>query len=115
MPAKLPAEERGEIVQFRYPKKKAKKLDKFAKTHGFKNKSKFVYWSVELGQQILSGDMQVLETIFKTISKPEDPRQKDLWDEMMIQGKAEVYARISQAMKELPEEFREIAQRHLES
>ena len=115
MPAKLPAEERGEIVQFRYPKKKAKKLDKFAKSHGFKNKSKFCYWSVELGQLILSGDMKCLETIFKTFSKPEDPRQKDLWEDMMMKGKAEVYTRISQAMKELPEEFQEIAQRHLES
>ena len=115
MGAKLPEDEVGVLVGFKYPRKKARKLDKLAKTYGFKNKSKFVYWAVELGKQILAGDPQSVETIFSHFQRPEDPRQQELFDAVVVEAKAQTWTRMSQAMQEAPEALQEVVQSHLSS
>ena len=113
MPAKLPADLVGKNIQFRYPTGKADSLEGIAKIYGFKSKSAMITWCVDLGVQILSGDMECLETIFKQFPKPEDPRQKDLFQELVIKSKAEVYSRVSEAMKVLPQELQDVLDRDL--
>ena len=115
MPAKVPAEKFGVPVTFRYPRKKSKNLEKLAKTHGFKNKSNYITWCLKVGEQILNGDFQYVETILSQFQRPEDPRQQDLWDSLVVKSKAEVYNRLLQALEEVPEALEETVQSHLSS
>ena len=113
MPAKLPADLVGKNIQFRYPTAKADSLDGISKIYGFKSKSAMITWCVDLGIQILNGDMEFIETIFAHFPKPEDPRQKDLLQELVMKSKAEVYSRVSESMKVLPQELQDILERDL--
>ena len=113
MPAKLPEDQVGKVVQFRYPTAKADSLDGIAKVYGFKSKSAMITWCTDLGIQILAGDMEFIETIFAHFPKPEDPRQKDLFQELVIKSKAEVYSKVSESMKVLPQELQDVLERPL--
>ena len=103
-----------DIIQFRYPKKKTKEIDELCKKYGFKDRSKLCRFSVDLATQILQGDSRFVETIFNQFPKPEDPNQLDIFEQMQIQAKAEVYTRMSEAMREVPDSLKAVVAQHVE-
>ena len=105
---------RREILQFRYPEKETKEIDELCKKYGFKDKSKFCRFSVDLAKQILQGDSRFVETIFNQFPRPEDPKQLDIFEQMQIQAKAEVYTRMSEAMREVPDSLKAVVAQHVE-
>ena len=104
-----------DIIQFRYPKKKTKEIDELCLRFGFKDRSKLCRWSVDLAKQILEGDTRFIETIFNQFPRPEDPKQLDIFEHMQVQAKAEVYSRMAEAMKEVPDSLKAVVAQHLES
>ena len=104
---------KGEIIQFRYTTKKAEELDALVTKFAFKDRTKLIRWSVDLAKQILEGDTRFIETIFNQFPRPEDPRQLDIFEQMQVTAKAEVYSRMAEAMREVPETLQAVADQHL--
>ena len=113
---KLPeGKARAQKMQFRIQPKECEELDQLVRKYGFKNRSKFCRWSVDLAKQILQGDTRFIETIFNQFPRPEDPKQLDIFEQMQVQAKAEVYTRMAEAMKEVPDSLKAVVAQHLES
>ena len=87
---KKPKEEHAIGCNFRMKKKQIKRLEEHAINYNcFKSRTDVIKWCVDMGDKFLSGDMEqifrMLEDFMrKEIGEPEDPRQKDLFQEHRI-------------------------------
>jgi hypothetical protein len=106
---KKPKAEHGICCNFRIKKKQIKRLEEHAdKYNCFKNRTAVIKWCINMGDTFLSGDMEEIfimldDFMKKNIGEPEDPRQKDIFEEKRIQmgiQMREGYLEGKQRMKE---------------